>query len=187
MKHAWCLPVLIWAAACGKSGHDPKVAVDNPTGGGSQAVDHGSGSMNPKTPGRGSKSTFVRGASLTPADKLVTWLDSQQLDGKPRLLRLPIVLPKGPGGYDISKARLGPTTDALEVYANDASLGVGLGDRARQACKDSNAPTCAFWVEAYWKGKQLGGLEIDVKTADVLPADQVSGATFAEVESESGN
>jgi hypothetical protein len=84
-------------------------------------------------------------------------------------------------GYDISKAKIGD----LEVYANDSSLGVGLADRASTACND--APTCAFRVEGYWRGKTMGGLEFEVNKAEVLPAAELAGATFAEVEGESGN
>ncbi len=143
--------------------------------------------MDPKVPGRGGSATFVKGESLTPSASLMTWLESQQRDGKPRLIRLPIVLPKGPRGFDTSKAKLGGSTDAIEVYANDTSLGIGLADRARQACKESGATTCAFRVEGYWKGQQLGGLELDVKKADAISPDELAAATFAEVEGESGN
>ena len=162
--------VVALLAGCGKS-----PTVDKPSG---------NGSMN-KTPSKGSGAAFVQGASLTPNDKLVEWLDKQKLDGKPRLVRLPLVLPKGQLGYDISKARIGGSPDALEIYADDSALGVGLADRAADNCDD--APTCAFWVEGYWRGKQLAGLQFDVNKAEVLPPDQVASATFAEVEGESGN
>jgi len=157
-------------AGCGKT-----ATVDKPGG---------NGSMN-KTPNKGSGAVFVQGPALVPKDKLVEWLDAQKLDGKPRLVRLPIVLPKGQLGYDISKARIGGAADALEIYANDSALGVGLADRAADQCDD--APTCAFRVEGYWRGKQLAGLQFDVNKAERLPPDQLASATFAEVEGESGN
>lgn len=139
-----------------------------------------------KTPGtKGSQPTFEKGVALSPADKLVAWMEAQQRDGKPRLLRLPIVLPQGTIGFDIAKARIGTAADAVEVYANDGALGIGLADRGAKACGE--AATCAFRVEGYWRGKQLGGLQFDVMKAEHLPADQLAGATFAEVEGESGN
>jgi hypothetical protein len=153
------------AVGCGKS-----PTVDKPNG--------GSGSMN-KTPG--GSATFERGPSLTPKEKLVDWMDSQKRGNEPRLLRVPIVLPHGDMGYDISKAKIGD----LEVYANDSQLGVGLADRAQQKCADG--PTCAFLAEGYWRGKQMGGLQFDVNKVEFLPADKLAAANFAEVEGESGN
>ena len=158
--------------ACGKS-----PTVDKPT-------ENGSGSMN-KTANRGPAATFEKGASLSPADKLVTWLESQKLDGKPRLLRLPIVIARGQLGFDTSKVKIGTGADALDIYVNDAALGEGLADRAETKCGD--APTCAFRVEGYWRGKQAAGLQLDVNKAEPLSAEALAGATFAEVEGESGN
>jgi hypothetical protein len=144
-----------------------------------QDVKPNGGSMN--KPGSGSQASFVKGPSLEPSEALVTWMDRQKRGKEARLLRLVIVLPRGNVGFDISKAKLG----SLEVYANDAALGVGLADRAEQKCGD--APTCAFQVEAYWRGKQMGGLQLDVMKAEYLPADRVAALSFAEVEGESGN
>ena len=138
-----------------------------------------------KTTKSSSRAVFDKGAPLTPKDKLVAWLDSQKLDGKPRLLRLPLVLPRGQVGFDISKARIGGAADALEVYANDSAMGVGLADRADNKCGD--AETCAFRVEGYWRGKQVAGLQFDVNKAEPLAAGELATATFAEVEGESGN
>jgi len=173
MRLARSAALVMFVVGCGKS-----PAVDKPPG--------GSGSMNKTPSSKGSPATFVKGPSLTPTAKLVEWMDGQKLDGKPRLLRLPIVLPMGQIGYDISKARIGGAADALEVYANDSALGVGLADRAAP-CEAQNAPSCAFLVEGYWRGKQLGGLQFDVMKAELLAADQVAATSFAEVEGESGN
>lgn len=134
-----------------------------------------------------SEATFVKGAPLSPKDGLVTWMDSQLFDGKPRLLRLVIVLPKGQLGYEIDKARVGTATDALVVVANDAALGVGLADRAADKCDGTDAPTCAFRVEGYWRGKKTAGLQFDVNKAEYLAPDQAAAITHAEVEGESGN
>jgi hypothetical protein len=162
--------VALAIAGCGKG-----ATVDKPSG---------NGSMN-KTMNKGSGATFEQGAPLSPADKLVAWLDGQKLDGKPRLLRLPIVLTRGQLGYDISKAKIGGGADALEIYANDSMMGVGLADRAEDKCGD--APTCAFRVEGYWRGKQTGGLQFDINKAEPLAPDAVAAVTHAEVEGESGN
>jgi len=135
-------------------------------------------------PGSGSKATFVKGAALTPKPKLVEWLDGQKHGTEARLIRLPLVLPKVDGNYDISKAKVGTAADALELYANDSALGVGLADRASQKCQ---GPTCAFLVEGYWRGKTAGGFELEVNKAELLAEDRLATATFAEVEGESGN
>lgn len=138
-----------------------------------------------KTSNKGSGAAYERGAALSPPDKLVAWLDGQKRGSEPRLVRLPIVLPRGQVGFDISKARVGGAADALEIYVNDAGLGVGLGDRADDLCGD--AETCAFRVEGYWRGKQTGGLQLDVNKAEPLSTEALALATYAEVEGESGN
>lgn len=199
----WLVMVLaLGFAACGKSTQpaaDDKRpgagdATTPPVTGSSDNVAGSAGSAGSgsstvmKTPGSGSAATFVKGSALSPSKDLLEWLGKQKVNGQPRLLRLPLVLTKGPTGFDVSKARLGNGADALVVYANDASLGVGLAMRANQACKDSGATTCAFWVEGYWNEKSLaGGPELDVKKAEPLAAGDLASATHAEVEGESGN
>jgi hypothetical protein len=163
MRHALVAGFLI--ASCGKS-----ATVDNPT-------TNGSGSSMNKTSERGSNPVFEKGTSLSPKDKLVEWLDKAKLDGKPRLLRAPIVIGRGQVGFDISKAKLGE----LEISIDDTALGVGLGDRADQKCGD--AQTCAFLVQGYWRG----GNQLAVNKAEPLAADAFAAATFVEVEGESGN
>lgn len=165
-----CLVALL-IAGCGKA-----ATVDKPTGGGSQ---NGSSMQKP-----GSNATFEKGVALTPKDKLIEWLDGQKRNGEPRLIRVPLVVPEVNGMYDISRARIGAGPDAVEVYANDAALGVGLADRASDACTQGE---CGFLVEGYWRGKQGPGYQLDVNKAQVLPADRLAAATFAEVEGESGN
>jgi hypothetical protein len=157
-------------ASCGKG-----ATVDKPSG---------NGSMN-KTSNKGSGATFERGAALSPPDTLVAWLDSQKRGSEPRLVRLQVVLSRGQVGFDISKAKVGGGADALEIYVNDAGMGVGLGDRADDLC--GAAETCAFRVEGYWRGKQTGGLQLDVNKAEPLDAAALAAATHAEVEGESGN
>jgi hypothetical protein len=132
-------------------------------------------------PGSGSQASFVKGVALKPSDKLVAWMDQQKRGKEARLLRLVVVVPTVNGSFNIGKAKIGD----LEVYANDSALGVGLADRADTEC--AGAASCAFHVEGYWRGKQLGGLQFDVMKAEYLPADQVGSKGFAEVEGESGN
>jgi hypothetical protein len=130
--------------------------------------------------------TFVRGPSVTPGDKLIAWLDAQTVGGEPRLVRLPVVLSKGPSGFSTRGARIGAAAGALEIHCNDAALGIGLADRARQHCKQ--APTCAMWLEGYWRGKQDGDYTFDVmKLHAPIAPDAVEGASFAEVQGDSGN
>lgn len=123
---------------------------------------------------------FVKGAALTPKDQLIAWLDGQQRNGEPRLVRVPLVVPNIAGTYDISKARIGE----VEVYANDSALGNGLADRAESACKEGD---CGFLVEGYWRGQQGPSLQFDVNKAEQLPMDRLKATTFAEVLGETGN
>ena len=79
-------------------------------------------------------------------------------------------------------ARIG----SLEVYANDAALGMGLADRARSKCK--GADQCAFWVEGYWRGKAEDSYQFDVtKVGEPIAVTELAAASFVEVEGESGN
>jgi hypothetical protein len=176
MKRALIALALV---CCGKSASQQQPKKEGPEfTSGSGADKPNGGSMN--KPGSGSQASFVKGPSLSSSD-LVTWMDSQKRGKEARLLRLVIVLPKGNMGFDISKAKIG----SVEVYANDSALGIGLANRAEQKCAD--AATCAFQVEGYWRGKQMGGLQFDVMKAEYLPPDRVSSLAYAEVEGESGN
>lgn len=136
----------------------------------------------PKT--TGSKATFERGVALVPPDKLVAWLDAQKRGTEARLIRVPIVMPKAQVGYGMQNVKLGGAADALAVNVTDTALGIGLGMKARK-CKDA---TCAFLVEAYWRGKEGASYHLDVvKAGDPLTAAELSAITHAEVEGESGN
>lgn len=130
-----------------------------------------------KTSQRGPAPVFEKGIALAPKDALVAWLEKAKLDGKPRLLRAPVVIARGQVGFDISKAKLGE----LEISVDDSAMGVGLADRADEKCGD--APTCAFLVQGYWRG----GGQLHVNKAEPLSADALAAATFVEVEGESGN
>lgn len=129
---------------------------------------------------------FVRGPSVTPGDQLVAWLEQQTFDGEPRLVRLPLVLVKDDFEFSTRGAKIGGGADAVVVHANDAALGIGLADRARNQCK--GADTCAMWIEGYWRGTQDGSYTVDVMTVvGPIAADQLAAASYAEVQGESGN
>jgi hypothetical protein len=129
---------------------------------------------------------FVRGAAIAPTAGLIAWLDGQQLDGAPRLVRLPVVLARRGPRFSTAGARVGLASDALTVFLDDSKLGIGLADRARTACKD--ADTCALWVEGYWRGQQDGDYTFEVRAVrDAITPDAVAAASHAEVEGESGN
>ena len=124
--------------------------------------------------------TFVRGFATSPASALLGWLD-REARGVNRLLRLPLVLERGGSGFSLRGARIGGSSDAIEVYANDSALGIGLADRAASHCKDR--PTCAFVVAAYWQGRQGGAFQIDVvEVFDTIGADALSKANHVEIE-----
>ena len=124
--------------------------------------------------------TFVRGFAVSPASALLGWLD-REARGENRLLRLPLVLRRGDSGFSLRGARIGGGSDAIEVYANDSALGIGLADRAAKRCKDQ--PTCAFSVAAYWQGKRDGAFQIDVvRVFGTIGADALSRADHVEIE-----
>ena len=130
--------------------------------------------------------TFVRGVAVTPRDQLLVWLGQQVRDGQPRLVRLPFVLRRKGPRFSTSGAKIGGAPDAVEVFLNDAALGIGLADVARTTCKD--AETCALWLDGYWKGEEAGAFTFDVmKVGQTIAPDAIAAANFAEVEGESGN
>jgi hypothetical protein len=71
------------------------------------------------------------------------------------------------------------------VYANDGALGIGLKDRAQWAC-EGGQDACGFWVEAYWRGKQHLGYQLDVMSIQG-PIDVLAAAGHVSVEAETGN
>lgn len=173
MMRCWFVVAVVACSA-------PK-AVPPTNGSGSTTVDK---TMKPD--GGGSATTFEKATPVVPTEQLIAWLEGQKLDGKARLLRFPIVLTKGAAKFDTSKARLGADPAALVVYANDSALGNGLADRAMSACKGQ--PTCAFWVEGYWRGKQDLGYQVDVmKVQSTIAPGDLAGANHVQVEGETGN
>lgn len=178
------LSVLALAACPSGSGSRGGAQAGSQTGSQTAPKDPGSAAVK-MTPEAGSGS-FVKGPSVTPGDQLIAWLEQQVFDGEPRLVRLPLVLKKDGYMFSTRGARIGAAEGAVEVYANDAALGIGLADRARSQCK--NADSCAMWIEGYWRGKQDGDYTVDVMTVvGPIAADELAAASFAEVQGESGN
>lgn len=148
--------------------------------------DQGSGRMSDMTKKPTGSGSFVRGAAVSPAAALITWLDAQKLGDQPRLLRLPVVLQRGQTGFSTRGAKIGGGADAVEIYVNDAALGIGVAQQARSLCPTE--PTCAVWLEGYWRGKQDDAYTFDaMKLHAPIAADAVAAASHAEVEGESGN
>jgi hypothetical protein len=143
-------------------------------------------SMTKKPKGDDAGPLFQRGAALSPAATLRSWLDAQTEGGKPKLVRIPVILPSENGMFVLRGVRIGASDDALTIYANDSLLGIGLASRARQNCRGE--PRCAFWVRGHFRGEVDGALQFDVVAMDShIPADALAEARYAEVEAEHGN
>jgi hypothetical protein len=60
----------------------------------------------------GPPTRFDHGVAVVPTDKVIAWLDSQKLDGSPRLLQVPVVLTRATGkcrnADNIARNRPGP-------------------------------------------------------------------------------
>jgi hypothetical protein len=160
-----------------------KETTPRPVGSGDDVRGSATVTMTPDSPG-----SFVRGAALVPADQLIAWLDGQKRGDEPRLIRLPVVLARRGPKFSTVGARVGGAPDGLAVFLDDAKLGIGLADRARTACNDASATTCALWVEGYWRGERDGDYTFEVMAVrDPIAPDQLAGASHAEVQGESGN
>lgn len=117
---------------------------------------------------------FVVGAAALPAAALLAWLERQG----GRRLRLPVVLARGPVGFRLGEARVGGEADALTIRCSDSALGIGLDERARYAAGE--APTCALWLEGFWRGGE-GRVFAVVKVCEPIAAEALAVAA-AEVE-----
>jgi hypothetical protein len=116
-------------------------------------------------------------AALVPAARLIAWLDAQHDAGKPRRLRLPVVLQPSITGFSNSGARVGPAADALVVNLDDTALGISLSDRAKRVCP-AGAPACAMWVEGFWKGKTDDGYVFKImKAGEGISPNELAAAT----------
>ena len=134
-----------------------------------------------KTTTKNTARKFVRGPSVTPNDKLVAWFERQILEGGARQFRVPLVLRQGQVGFSLRGARIGAAADAIEVYANDSALGIGLADRAATHCKGRR--TCAFWVEGSLVREATGEFRFDViRVSSSIEPDAIASANYVEVE-----
>ena len=125
---------------------------------------------------------FVHGAALSPAGALLVWLEARRIEGGFRRLRLPVVLVRGEAGFSLHDVRIGSGPDALAILCDDCALGVGLADRARQACGD--VATCALWLDGYWRGGEERVFAV-VKVGAPISAEALAAAA-AEVEDPPG-
>lgn len=124
---------------------------------------------------------FVRGPSLQPKAEFVAWVESHIRSGSKRYLRVPLVLKRGQVGFSLGGARIGPAADAIEVYANDSALGIGLADRALTHCKGRK--TCAFWVEGRLAKEPNGTYRLDVmRFVSPIQPGALASANYVEVE-----
>lgn len=124
---------------------------------------------------------FVRGPSVHPASKLAAWFDGHIRRRDGRQLRVPLVLKRGDVGFSLRGARIGAAADAIEVYANDSALGIGLADRARTHCK--GRPTCAVWVEGKIARDEEGQSRFDVmRVSAPIKPHALAAANYIEVE-----
>ena len=131
----------------------------------------------------GPAAAFVRGPSVIPENELVVWLEAQTCNGQPLRVRLPLVFHVTMTGIALAGAKIGGHAAALEVYANDAALGIGLADRLRD--RRSADTTCALWVEGYWRGNVDGEYQFDVMmVGGIIAPEDLSSASYVEVESE---
>jgi hypothetical protein len=127
------------------------------------------------------KIKFVRGPSVKPSFVLKAWFENQMFVRDARQVRVPLVLQRGTVGFSLRGARIGAALDALEVYANDSALGIGLDDRARTHCKAS--ATCAFWAEGRMGREVDGSLRFDVlRVASPIEPPALAAADFVEIE-----
>ena len=106
------------------------------------------------------KRTFARGPAVTPSAKLVAWFERQIKNNEKSYFRVPLVLKQGQVGFSLRGARIGAAAGALEVYANDTALGIGLANRAVTHCKDRKI--CAIWVEGRLAWEAGGAIRLDV-------------------------
>jgi len=134
-----------------------------------------------KTPDAGS--SFDGAQPLTPADKLLAWLDEQKRIDEPRLLKLPVVLAKGAMGYGTANAKIGDAPDAITVFLDDSALGMGIADRARSC---NGKPRCAMLVEAYWAGKGAAG-DLELRVMRVIEIIEGDVPKIAQVEAPGPN
>lgn len=124
---------------------------------------------------------FVRGPAVQPKTEFIAWLEGHILSASRRQIRVPLVLKQGQVGFSLRGARIGSAADAIEVYANDSALGIGLANRAVTHCKGRK--TCAFWVEGRLAWEEGGSFRLDVmKFNSAIAPEALAAADYIDVE-----
>lgn len=85
-------------------------------------------------------SVFKAGPHVGDGKELLAWLGAQT-----GLIKLPVVLTRGPMGFSNRAAKVGSTA----IVIDDAALGISLADRAAQLC---TSDVCEVWLVGRWKG-----------------------------------
>lgn len=124
---------------------------------------------------------FVRGPAVQPKTEFIAWLEGHILNAGRRHIRVPLVLKQGQVGFSLQGARIGSAADAIEVYADDSALGIGLANHALTQCKGRK--TCAFWVEGRLAWEEGGAFRLDVmKFNSAIAPEALPAADYIEVE-----
>ncbi len=136
--------------------------------------------MKSKTSDQSSRK-FVRGPALQPKTEFISWLEGHILNGGRRQIRVPLILKQGKVGFALQGARIGSAADAIEVYADDSALGIGLANRALTHCKGRKI--CALWVEGRLTWEDGGSFRLDViKFNSAIAPETLAAADYIEVE-----
>ncbi|MFO1054615.1 MAG: hypothetical protein U1F36_20525 [Planctomycetota bacterium] len=116
---------------------------------------------------------FVHGPALADGPALAQWLAKRAADGARPLVRLPVLVLLANPPSTVQGARLlGAAPDAATLTLDDSALGIGLADRARQACP--GAAECPLWLEGRWTG---AGFAVTHVGAVVSDAERQAGLT----------
>lgn len=99
-------------------------------------------------------SVFKAGPAVAKSKELLAWLGSHT-----GLIKLPVVLTKGPMGFSNRAAKVGSTA----IVIDDAALGISLADRATQLCESG---PCELWLLGTWKGTSGKDLVFQVTKVD---------------------
>ena len=99
------------------------------------------------------KLTFTKGPPLSTPGPAMEWLGKQRdAAGKPRYVRVPVVLfdsPQGPG-YTLTRLYDG-TMNGPEIRVFDSALGVPLSDHYRRATEKNDAKSAVMLLTGYWR------------------------------------
>ena len=137
-----------------------------------------------RTPHLTPETPMTQGASLSPSDALLSWLEANAKRGDGyALMRLPVVLRIRPDRLGLSGAHIGTEpgaapAGAIELDLTDTALSVGVWERVRQSA-ERDQDSVVLWLEGYWRAllpmPALPGLNVGPK---LYPFD-VRGVTGA--------